>query len=80
MVVGHSTDFAGIDMSLHGASIFLGHYWDWDCRWWCVAHYKARPVNNCLAFSDTIGIYINGTSEQVLTACLAIVLLTGALA
>ena len=24
MVVGHSTDFAGIDMSLHGVPIFLG--------------------------------------------------------
>lgn len=48
-------------MSLHGAPIFLGHYWDWDCHWWCVAHYKASPVNNYLAFSDTIGIYINGT-------------------
>jgi len=61
MVVGHSTDFAGIDMSLHGAPIFLGHHWDWDCRCGCVANYKARPANNCLAFSDTIRIYINGT-------------------
>ena len=41
--------------------------------------YKARPVNNCLAFSDTKEFILMGPSGQVLTACLAIVLLTGPL-
>ena len=41
--------------------------------------YKARPVNNSLAFSDTKEFILMGPSGQVLTACLAIVLLTGPL-